>query len=515
MRFFHIPLIILLLLVSCKTLPIRREMRKVNELSTLSPEHKFIKAHMKDGSVFILNTWTIDTMSSVVHGYGSHLDINRKVITNRLKAATDSNPVNDGFHVPSENIALVESNYIGRTMLGGMTVVTGVTAAMTIYCIANPKACFGSCPTFYASNGDTLTVQAEGFSTSVAPSLERRDIDMLYHAVAEKDFTLVVTNEALETHSIRRANLLVFPARENERVYATEDGTFLSCGEHLQPSTFTTMQGEKVDITRKADGVEYFSLTDTADLASKEWVTMTFQVPKDGSYGLVIGKRQTLLTTFLMYQGLSYMGHSVTYWMAEMERGRVKTRPGIFQMLGGIEVFSTDDNNKFIPRGSLDETGPIATDFNIVPVGGLPAGSVTLKLRMNRGLWRIDYISLVAINGSVTPEVVEPSSVDVIAGGEKDPLGKLLDADRYLVTYPGDAYRIRYQLPYETSSIFLDSKGYYLEWIRDEWVREQSFTNLHRMIKHPEKYLRSAASQFKSLEPSMEDAFWKSRYEKH
>jgi hypothetical protein len=515
MRFFHAPLIVLVFLFSCKTPPIRRELRKVNQLATLSPSHKFIKAHMSDGKVFILNTWKIDTTARVVHGYGSHLDLNRKVISNRLKASNASDPVHDGFHVPIDGIALIESNDTGRSLLGPMTVVTGVTAGLTIYCLTNPKACFGSCPTFYASDGDTLTVQAEGFSTSVSPSLERRDIDMLYHAVPEKDFTLVLTNEALETHCIRHANLMVFPITPNESVYATEEGGFFRCSEHLSPLSFITDDGENVEKVSKADGLEYFSLTDNSNIESKEWVTITFDVPRRGQYGLVIGKRQTLLTTFLMYQGLSYMGHSVTYWMAEMERGNVKKQPGIFQLLGGIDVFSADEKAGLIPHGSVNETGPIATDFNVVPIGDVGDGKLTLKLKMNRGLWRIDQVSLVSLNGSVVPESIEPSAVDVIRGSEKDPLGKLLSADQYLVTYPGDAYRIKYKLPYDTCSIFLDSKGYYLEWIRDEWVKEQSLVKLSRMIKHPAKYLQSAASQYKLLEPSMEDAFWKSRYEKN
>ena len=54
-----------------------------------------------------------------------------------------------------------------------MTLVTGASLGMNIYCAANPKACFGSCPTFCSKNGDTWRLEAEGFSSS-APDISVR-----------------------------------------------------------------------------------------------------------------------------------------------------------------------------------------------------------------------------------------------------------------------------------------------------------------------------------------------------
>ena len=46
--------------------------------------------------------------------------------------------------------------------------------------------------------------------------------------------------------------------------------------------------------------------------------------------------------------------------------------------------------------------------------------------------------------------------------------------DKYLVTYPGDHYTVTYQVANseanEISSYFIKSKGYYIEWIRKEWI---------------------------------------------
>ena len=60
-----------------------------------------------------------------------------------------------------------------------------------------------------------------------------------------------------------------------------------------------------------SDGNEYFSLTADKDLASKEELILEFYPPQKNELGLVINFRQTLLTTFLLYSGISYMGDQV------------------------------------------------------------------------------------------------------------------------------------------------------------------------------------------------------------
>lgn len=97
-----------------------------------------------------------------------------------------------------------------------------VNESISGYCLVNPKACFGSRPTFYAWDGERMALQAEGFSASVCPVLEARDIDALYKAKPKsQDFELRVTNEALETHVIRYANILAVPRPASGRTFAT------------------------------------------------------------------------------------------------------------------------------------------------------------------------------------------------------------------------------------------------------------------------------------------------------
>lgn len=497
--------------VSCKTVAIKREIRSTGEIASVGKENRYIKAHMYDGTVYIMHGWNFSQHENQLTGSGKHLDINRRLIEER-GVGMRGQTVSPFFTVPVDDIAIIETNDPGPSVVGGLAVVTGVTAGFAVFCLINPKACFGSCPTFYAFNGDSLVLMAEGFSESVSPSLEDNDIDMLYHAVPQKTMNLRLTNEALETHVIRYANLLIAEKNGDERVFATPGGGFLLTDNIVSPEDCRVSGISCLDKVLFPDGVDYFSEADPDDLNTKEELLLNFRNPGPGNTGLIIGKRQTLLTTYLMYQGLSYMGHSVSYWMAEIERGNLKPETTIFDLLGSIEIYRKTSDGGWAYEGEVHETGPIATDFNIVPLSVGNGEDVEMKLVMNKGLWRVNYLALASVIGEVEPVVIRPHAVKRIKGDEEQPLDKLLDEHDHLVTYPGDIYDLSYELPFENAELFLDSRGYYLEWIRDEWVEEQSLRNFRLMVRNPERYLKTAAKKFKEIEPLMEETFWNSRY---
>ena len=181
-----------------------------------SEDFPFIKLHMKNGDLYVLQNWSFITTKDSVIGSGKLLTPSRELISEGQ------------FTIPVQEIVLAERNQInspvGTGVLTGLTIVTGI---FTIVCVTNPKACFGSCPTFYAFNGEDYIVQSEGFSSSISPSLEARDVDALYRIKPSKDdFTIQLMNEAYETHIIRSANILAIPKPEDGRVFSTQDGEF-------------------------------------------------------------------------------------------------------------------------------------------------------------------------------------------------------------------------------------------------------------------------------------------------
>jgi hypothetical protein len=478
--------------------------------STQGKQIPFIKLHMRNGDVYVLNGWGVTTNNDSIVGVGQLLD------ANRIKRR-------DGlFRVPNDSIALIETNRIDNPASVGLAVVSGVSVIITIACLANPKACFGSCPTFYADDGDKMSLQAEGFSASIAPSLEATDIDALYTAKPKsRSFELKLTNEALETHVIRKADVLALHRPANGRVFQTPDGDFYEAKNIVPPVSAQAEEGDCLDKIRAFDTKERFSAADSANLDAKETITLVYPAGKNHNPALVLGCRQTLLTTFLIYQSFAYMGSKAVDMLAQLERSDPAMRNRIQQsgiLLGKIDVLVSDANHEWKLAGTAGETGPIATDVWAVPLTVLPEGdSLRIQLRMTKGMWRLNYAALAELGSKMEPVRIKPDAV--FRDGRKDSVAteRLRENTKPLVTLSGDEYWIHYTLPedYAQCDLFLESRGYYLEWIRDEWLKEEDLSRVAQLFMDTSGYLKDLAPKFKAVEPTMEKAFWGSRYVSH
>ena len=499
-----------LLFSNCSVQTMTRKLTPPEKAESLALEKKaspFLKAHMFDGSVYVLSNWDVNTVNQTISGTGQHLKFDRKVL--------QEGP----FTFPIDSVAIFETNQVHTSpAVAALAVLTAASVALTIYCIANPKACFGSCPTFYAWDGNKPLLQAEGFSSSVAPSLERKDLDALFRAKATgREFEVKLKNEALETHVIRYVDLLAVPRPENGRAFVTSEGEFWRAKKMISPSVCQGPEGNCLEALRTFDGRERYSVADSHYLADRETLDVEFDNVPDARVGLVIAARQSLLTTFLFYQTLAYMGTSVGEWLATLERGGGAARmqaDGIGQKLGWIEVLVQDSSGVWSPVGRSGETGPLGTDVRVVPLPRLSPGPVRVKLRLTRGHWRLDWVALAELEKQVSPLRLEPSVVRKGDDLDEETKRLLVDSTRVLVTYPGDEYTLVYRLPddYERCELFLESRGYYLEWIRQEWLAEENFSKAAMMFFNPDRALRALAPEFKKVEAEMEGQFWGSKY---
>ncbi len=85
------------------------------------------------------------------------------------------------------------------------------------------------------------------------------------------------------------------------------------------------------------------------------------------------------------------------------------------------------------------------------------------------------------------------------------------------MTLPGDEHTFVFRLPDHPDrwELFLESRGYYLEWMRSEWLPEENPARAAMMLLEPARALRELAPEFKRLEPHMERLFWGSRLAPH
>ena len=173
----------------------------------------FLKAHMKNGDLYVLhNKWEIDTVDETIIGRGEKYNANRKLVSS------------EDFIIPLDGVAIYETNKkLGETekkRIAALAVLASIDATFGLFCLSNPKACFGSCPTFYVDPNESFhDANAEGFSNAVVPSLEYTDIDDLKHVQESgSQFSLWMKNEALETHCVNNISLLAAPKLPNETV---------------------------------------------------------------------------------------------------------------------------------------------------------------------------------------------------------------------------------------------------------------------------------------------------------
>lgn len=515
--------LVLVLIHGCKTYYFRENYQEANSILHLEQNLKskpFLKAHLKNGDVCIFqNLWHIDTTRKLITGNGISYDLNRKQNNQGV------------LNIPIDSVAIFETNRIPdkpeyeRVAL--LSLLAGVDALIGIICLSNPKACFGSCPTFYLNDKDNFHyADAEGFTNAISPSMEYADIDALNNPkIVNPSFSLTMKNEALETHCINDIKLLAFPRRSGQQIYHSPEDSFYLC-ENTYPIHHA--QDKECNISsflEKADRVERFSLADENDLNSKEEIYIDFNcIENVNRLGLILNFRQTLLSTYLFYSSIGFMGDQVgdIYTMMETKKQLRDKFDGTIKLLGGIEVFAWNErmtNWEF--QGSFNETGPIAINRQMIPlksmvsngIENLSAIPVKLKLILNKGLWRIDYVALTNIINTIIPQRLSP--IRIMNKGIKDDaaLASILDSSRYLISMPGSAYRFDFIMPQKNQdyALFLYSKGYYLEWMRTHWIKDKNLDKLKQMVLKPATFLKEETKTYKKYETMMEQEFWNSK----
>jgi hypothetical protein len=223
------------------------------------------------------------------------------------------------------------------------------------------------------------------------------------------------------------------------------------------------------------------------------------------------------MSTYLFYSAMDYMGDEVgdVFALLETDSETRQTFDTASKVLGEIDVFLWDEGKReWDYQGGIYESGPIALNHQILPLANDDkTRNLRLKLVMNKGLWRIDHVALTNISRKVEPVLLDPQGIT--NKGEVDPsaLARICARDEYLVSMPGSAYTFEFRLPDDAMDyeLFLYSEGYYLEWMRAEWLQAKDMLKLKQMVEHPHSYLRSETAAYKEYETTMERLFWNSR----
>jgi len=431
-----------------------------------------VKAFLQNGDVVVFeNGATVS--SSAILGPGYRHSLNRKEASFVEEVAMDSIIGIEAFKGGVDPLATA-----GATVLGTALGVFG-GAALAV-------AIFGSCPTFYASPEQGAVLQAEAFSYSIASQLEAKDLDLL-HINPDPDgvVRLELRNEALETHYINHLNLVAVEHAPGVHVVPDEEGRLLGTRAPEAPLAAEDRDGRSVLSDVVAIDDLAFSSTDRRIRAattedSRDHLDLVFPRPASETAVVLLDLRNSLLNTVLYYdlmlgttgvQALNWWGGSLENIGSafEMARWYVET-------LGLTVEVPTDDGWETVAR--VPDAGPIAwKEVGVeIPVPG--SGPVRVRLSFLADDWRIDKVSLASLTGGLTSvqlpihRVVTP---DGMGGLEAASLLGSPDED-YLITYPGATAVLEFlptpPSPGRAATFLLATQGYYVEWVRPEWIRK-------------------------------------------
>jgi hypothetical protein len=473
------------------------------------------KLHLRDGRLVVLEAWGV--VGPSVRGYGRTYGVERDLVQQ------------GAVEVPLADVVLVETTQKKPDpALLPLALVTGASVALTVYCLANIKACFGSCPTFYVPDSrGGWTLQAEGFSSSIARIFEADDLDDLPDArPVDGAITVAMRNEALETHMVRAVSLRVVHGPAGSAVYRAFGDGYLAVGPAVAPDA---CDGDGVcDALAAKDGREVAMESDGEDLAARTSLTARYPAPGRRDVALVLTARNSLMSTYVLYTMMALHGGAVGELMAKVERGDPRSIAGLVGFdaaLGGVDVAFRQKGAPFRRAGRLGYIGPIARATRALAFSvDDPSAPVEVQLSFARAHWKIDAARLAPVVAPGLDAADVPAEVASASAGDGRPAlrdtaaiaASLRGEGPYVVTTPGDVVVLRFPVapppPGASTGYFLHSRGYYYEWMRDEWAREEDLERAHRYMEDPARALRELAPTYRAVEPSMESVFRASRF---
>ncbi len=430
-----------------------------------------VKAHLADGStVVFLSGVTVD--SQAVRGNG-----NRYSLTLRDSSAVTSIPLDSivGMESFEQATNAATSLIVSVLATGVLAVGTGLAAI----------AIFGSCPTVYADSAGTARLQAEGFSYSIAPIFESRDVDRLRIVpAADGSVRLEVRNEALETHYLNHLELLAVTHAPNETALVDELNRLVVVADQRSLATAIDRRGRNVARTLAAEDGHVYS-TDARTMRQagltdlEDWIELTAPAPPGAdSVAIVLRLRNSLLNTTLLYDVmLGDPGARSLDWVGKdlKQVGPALAVAQWYQQRMGMNV-AVSDGHQYRVVAHLRDTGPIAWKDVAIVVPVVTPGSVRVRLSFPMDNWRVDRVAVAGRFRRVSPVVIPLAEVREGTTLNPTALASMRNADgRYLRTSPGQRFTAVFRPDAGTAgerTYFLAAQGYYVEWMRPNWLRD-------------------------------------------
>src|SRR2546428_166516 len=455
-----------------------------------------VKAHLRDGSTVLYRTGVL-LARDTLRGPGMRYGLTLRDSTAVLVVPLDSVVAMESFR-RTTNVA---ASAIVSTLATGATVFAGVLLAIVI-CFSSGRC--GNCPTVYADSAGTFALQGEGFSYTLGPAFEMRDVDRLgIRPDRDGVIRLEVRNEALETQYFNHLELLEVRHATDETALPDPDGAAVAVAGLVLATTIADATGRDLRLLLALpDGAAF--RTDARTLASvspdhlDDAVYFVAPAPAGAdSLALVLRLKNSLLATLLYSEVmLGDRGARALDWIGRELDGRAAALARWQGQRMGMRI-AVWDGRRYHQTAHIQDVGPHAWNDGAVLIPVVHRDSVRVRLSFPADNWRIDRIAFARrARRPVVRTFYFGRLLD--AGGREDPSALAsvrLSDQRYLRTSPGERFTVVAEVgaaAAEPARTFLiATQGYYEPWIgraglslaRDAGARESADAELLKALR--------------------------------
>ncbi|MFN2399994.1 MAG: hypothetical protein ABR543_15350 [Gemmatimonadaceae bacterium] len=468
-----------------------------------------VRAHLKDGSTVVFRNG-VTILRDTVRGNGERFSSTLAPAASMSRVALDSVLGMETFRNE------IDGGRSAQYTVGGLVAAAAV-AALAV-------AALGSCPTFYYDSGGTRVIEAEGFSYSVAPLLEARDIDRLRARPDSSGILrLEVRNEALETHYVNHLELLEVTGAADEYVVPDERGRPLGLRAIESPRVMRDKRGVSVvQVLEDADDSVYRTGASTMATVSlkdmTDYIDVSVPRPAVDSVVLLFRMRNSLLNTVLFYDFMLARPGALSLDWLSLGLDSLAKAVELGRWYGdhfGLRV-SVLENERYREVARVGDQGPIAWhDVGlVVPVPADGSDSLKMRLSFIADEWRIDRVAMTSTWRRANARAIPISTVTRLDGTpEPAALESMRKADdQYLETTMGQALIAGFDAGPEpardTRTFMLASQGHYSEWVRGEWIRS---ARTPAPFVPSDSTLLAVVKEWRSVQADMERQFFATR----